>query len=81
MTKRDKLIKRFRDNDRNVRFEEIDGLLERLGFDKKCSGSHNVYRMQGVPNIIIPFRKPFILPVYVRNVLELIDEYLGEEQD
>jgi len=78
MTKRSKLIQRFRNNDRNVRFEEIDGLLISLGFEKKSSGSHFIYRLPGV-QITIPFRKPFILPVYVKNVLKIIDEQLSDD--
>ena len=79
MAKREKLIQRFRNNDKNVRFEEINGLLIDLGFDKKSSGSHFVYKLSGYI-ITIPFREPFILPVYVKKVLQIIDELQSDDQ-
>ncbi len=79
MTKREKLLERFRKNDKNVRFDEIDGLLINLGFERRSSGSHFVYRMQKI-QITIPMRKPFILPVYVKNVLRIIDELLEDDE-
>jgi hypothetical protein len=81
MSKIQKAIDRFRQNDRNVRFDEMDTLLIHLGFERRSRGSsHFVYKMEGVPNIIIPFRKPFLLPIYVKNIIEIIDEYLEEQE-
>jgi len=79
MTRREKLLERFRKNDKNVRFDEIDGLLISLGFERRSSGSHFVYRMEKI-RITIPQRKPFILPVYVKNVLRIIDELLEDDE-
>ncbi len=81
MSKREKLIQRFRNNNKAVRFEEIDTLLISLGFNKKSSGSHFVYILSGFPPITIPFRTPFILPIYVRNVLNVIDDLLSEDSE
>jgi len=66
MSKHEKLLQRFRNNPKAVRFEEIDALLLRLGFDKRQSGSHATYTF-GQHLITVPFRKPFILPIYVRT--------------
>lgn len=74
MTKRKKLLQRFRQNPKNVRFEEIDGLLTFLGFEKRQKGSHVTYIYQQQHRITIPNRKPFILPVYVKEMLKLLDE-------
>jgi predicted RNA binding protein YcfA (HicA-like mRNA interferase family) len=72
MTKRQKLLQRFRTNPKTVRFDEIDNLLLGLGFEKRQVGSHATYRLN--ENIItIPFRKPYVLPVYVKNVISLLD--------
>jgi predicted RNA binding protein YcfA (HicA-like mRNA interferase family) len=79
MTRREKLLERFRKNDKNVRFDEIDRLLIGLGFERRSSGSHFVYRMEKI-QITIPQRKPFILPVYVKNVLRIIDELLADDE-
>lgn len=36
-------------------------------------GSHATYRL-GDHIVTIPFRKPYVLPVYVKGVLEILDE-------
>jgi predicted RNA binding protein YcfA (HicA-like mRNA interferase family) len=74
MGKKEKLLERFHQNPRNVRFEEIDKLLLSLGFEKRQKGSHATYILKGQGRITIPFRKPFILPVYVKEVLNLLDQ-------
>lgn len=74
MTKREKLLARLRRNPQNVRFEEVDSILMGLGFAKRQSGtSHAVYTF-GPHRITVPFRKPFIKPVYVKQLLQLLDE-------
>jgi predicted RNA binding protein YcfA (HicA-like mRNA interferase family) len=81
MSKREKLLQRFRNNAKTVRFEEVDNLLLQLGFDKHQSGSHAVYSFQQYL-ITVPFRRPYILPVYVKNIIEILDaieETLDEE--
>lgn len=74
MSKKEKLIQRVRQNPKNVRFEDIDQLLLSLGFEKRQKGSHATYILKGQGRITVPFRKPFILPVYVKAVLGLLDE-------
>lgn len=78
MSQTEKLLERFRQNPRNVRFEEMDKLLVSLGFEKRQKGSHATYILKGQGRITIPFRKPFILPVYVKEVLRLLDEMTKE---
>ncbi|MCB9108271.1 MAG: type II toxin-antitoxin system HicA family toxin [Anaerolineales bacterium] len=74
MVKREKLIGKLRRNPNNVRFKDIDKLLLSFGFEKRQRGSHATYVLQGQGRITIPFRMPFILPVYVKEVLKLLDE-------
>lgn len=74
MSKKEKLIQRVRQNPKNVRFDDIDQLLLSLGFEKRQKGSHATYILKGQGRITVPFRKPFILPVYVKEILELLDE-------
>ena len=40
-------------SDANIRFDELRGLMGRLGFEESISGSHHIYRMPGVVNEII----------------------------
>ena len=81
MTKRDKLIERMRRNPRSIRFDEIETLLLSLGFIKRQTGSsHAVYTM-GSHQVVVPFRKPTVKPVYVHLVLALLDEIKGLDGD
>ena len=75
MSKHEKIIQKLCQNPKNVRFEEIDTLLCGLGFEKRQRGtSHVTYTIPGRHPLTIPFRKPFILPVYVKQILQLLDE-------
>jgi predicted RNA binding protein YcfA (HicA-like mRNA interferase family) len=74
MVKKEKLIEKLRRNPKNVRFKDIDKLLLSLGFEKRQRGSHATYILKGQGRITVPSRKPFILPVYVKEVLKLLDE-------
>ena len=77
MTKREKQLQHLRDNPKNIRFEDIDTLLLGLGFIKRQRGtSHAVYTL-GVHRITVPHHKPFIKAVYVKMVLEVLDELEG----
>lgn len=35
-------------SDANIDFEELCGLLERLGFEKRIRGSHHIFRKSGI---------------------------------
>ena len=74
MVKKEKLLDKIRQNPKNVRFKDIDKLLLSLGFEKRQRGSHATYVLKGQGRLTVPFRKPFILPVYVKEVLKLLDE-------
>jgi HicA toxin of bacterial toxin-antitoxin, len=56
MGKADKLLERVLSgrSDGNIRFEEMCGLLQRLGFSMRVKGSHHVFIREGVvdqPNL------------------------------
>ena len=74
MNKKEKLLKKIRQNPKNVRFKDVDKLLLSLGFEKWQRGSHATYVLKKQGRITIPFQKPFILPIYVKEVLKLLDE-------
>jgi len=50
MGKYDKLIDKILrgTSDANIPFDELRGLLLRLGFDERIRGSHHVYRKEGI---------------------------------
>ena len=70
----------MRDNPKNVRFDDIDSLLIAFGFEKRQRGSHATYLIPGERPLTIPRRLPFILPIYVKEVLDRLEamELLGE---
>jgi predicted RNA binding protein YcfA (HicA-like mRNA interferase family) len=77
MSRRDKRIERLRQNPKNIRFEEIDALLTGLGFESRQRGSHVLYA-SGKHRITVPIHRPFVKPVYIKLVLQLLEE-LSEE--
>ncbi|MCX7094178.1 MAG: type II toxin-antitoxin system HicA family toxin [Methylobacter sp.] len=50
MGKYDKLIDKILrgSSDANIPFDDLRGLLIRLGFDERIRGSHHVYRKEGI---------------------------------
>jgi hypothetical protein len=79
--KKDHAIKKLRQNPKNVRFEEADFILVNLGCTKRMKGSHATYVFPGQRPITIPYRKPFVLPVYVEQILQLLDQIEDDDQD
>lgn len=78
MSKKDKALDRIRNNPKNVRFEDLQKILENLGFElPHRSGSHAVFA-RGKHVLIIPFRRPFLKVVYVQLALAAIDEVLAD---
>lgn len=77
MGRLEKRVAKMRRNQRGVRFQEMDALLTALGFEKRTLGSHNHYTLKtddGSYPITIPFKRPHIGRIYVKQILALIDE-------
>jgi predicted RNA binding protein YcfA (HicA-like mRNA interferase family) len=74
MTKKDKALEKLRQNQKNVRFEELVAVLLALGFEMKegGKGSHVVFKIPGQPPLTVPRQKPFLKPIYVKMALEII---------
>ncbi|MCK9398320.1 MAG: type II toxin-antitoxin system HicA family toxin [Methylobacter sp.] len=78
MGKYDKLIDKILrgTSDANIPFDDLRGLLIRLGFDERIRGSHHVYRKNGVEeklNLQQDDRKA--KPYQVRQVRFIIIKY------
>ena len=39
-------------SDANIRFQDLRGLLLRLGFSERTRGSHHTFRKEGIPDLI-----------------------------
>jgi len=77
MAQYEKLVQRIIGNPRNVRFNEIDSVLRREGWQQRKPGSgssHFSYFKEGSPVILtVPFRRPHIGETYVRRVIEILE--------
>ena len=75
MSKLEKLLKRIKNNPKSVRFEELDKILRREGYEPsqpRGGSSHYTYRKSGYRTITIPRQIPYINECYVRDVLEAL---------
>ncbi len=83
MGKWDKLVERVLrgTSDASIPFDDLCGLLERLGFEKRTRGSHNVFRREGIMEMPNLQRSGNHAKVYqVRQVRDVILRYkLGDE--
>lgn len=68
-------------SDANISFEDLCGILERLGFERRTRGSHNIFRREGVaekPNLQRSGHAA--KPYQVRQVRGIILKYkLGDD--
>lgn len=81
MSKKEKALAKIRQNPRHVRFEELEAILLRLGFNKRQDGTSHAMFTFGKHIVNIPKRKPFVKPKYVEWALEAIDAIKELEDD
>lgn len=84
MTKWDKLLDRILrgTSDANIGFDDLCGLLERLGFARRTRGSHNVFRRADIverPNLQKSGNNA--KPYQVRQVRDIILKYKLRDED
>lgn len=84
MTKLARLIDKIRNNPKDVRFEDACKVAEGLGFvGKGGKGSHNSFSRTG-ERIGLNFQKcggGKIKPYQARQLIEMIDKYVGDEDE
>ena len=84
MTKREKRLRKLRQNPKNVSFDDLRTVLEDFGFELvRSSGSHHSFNIviDGEPRLfVVPYRRT-VKPVYVREALRLIDLILAAQAD
>ena len=72
-----KLLKAILNNPKNVRFEDLDKLLRELGYSvrqPKGGSSHYTYfKIEEKMIITVPYKRPFVKSVYVKNVIKLLN--------
>ena len=75
MSKWDKLILRIKSLDKNMRFEELQKVLEAYGYEMnapKGGSSHYTFRKDGEMAITIPKHRP-VKNFYVALVKEIVE--------
>ena len=71
-----KLVKTILTHRKHVSFEDMDKLLRAFGYEPKQprkGSSHYVYRKKGVNPIVVPFKRPFLKEVYVKQVIKQLN--------
>lgn len=69
-----KLVDQARRNPRGVRFAELCGLVERMGYElQRQRGSHLHFRRPGCPAIVLQDEGGMAKPYQVKQVLEILD--------
>ena len=81
MTKRDKLLRKIRNNPAQVSFADLDGLLLASGFLRRAprSGSSHVISTRAGRVLSVPYKRPHVGRVYVKQALQIL-ELLEEEE-
>jgi len=71
-----------RRSDSNVPFEDLCGLLSRLGFDCRVRGGHHIFTMEGVEEIINLQPKSGMGKAYqVKQIRDLLLKYKLRMED
>ncbi len=73
MKKREKLIESLKQSPNNATFSQIRKILEQEGFAlERITGSHHVFRKEATI-FVIPVHKNKVKAVYVKRVVEIIE--------
>lgn len=83
MSKWDKLISRIYNLLRNLRFEELQKVLEAYGYvmyAPRGGSSHYTFRKKGCQPITIPKHEP-IKKVYVEMVRQIVESEEGNDEE
>ena len=83
MSKFDKLLERIRNLDKNMRFVELQKVLEFYGYEMyapSSGSSHRTFRKKGCVPITIPLHEP-IKRAYVEMVKEVVEGGRANEEE
>jgi len=70
-----KLLDRIKNNPKQVKFQELDKVLIRSGFNKRQprgGSSHYIYS-KGFQRLVVPHRQPYIKAVYVEKAIKILE--------
>lgn len=81
MSRLKKLLKKIKDNPKQVRFEELDKILIRAGFCRKqprTGSSHYTYT-KGPKRITVPYDQPHIGEAYVKLAIKILEGEMNDD--
>ncbi|NLF78372.1 MAG: type II toxin-antitoxin system HicA family toxin [Chloroflexi bacterium] len=84
MTKRQKLLKKITRGSKNIRFDELIGLIEGFGFRlNRISGSHHIFEHPDVAQGISlqPDKNNQAKPYQIKQFLRLVEMYNLQLED
>jgi predicted RNA binding protein YcfA (HicA-like mRNA interferase family) len=83
MTKKRKLVQKLLSGSRNIRFSEVQAVVEAFGFQlNRISGSHHIYIHPAVPEIInLQNVDGKAKPYQVKQFLEIVERYNLQLED
>lgn len=76
ITKKEKLINRIKNNPKTVKFEELDKLLQNVGFERRQPRGGSSHYTYGIADKIltVPCKKPYIKVIYVKMAIKLLED-------
>ncbi len=78
MSKREKLLEKLKNSPNNATFDQVEKVLLNEGFAlERISSSHHVFK-RGAVTFVIPVHKNKVKAVYVKRVVEIIEELNNE---
>jgi len=80
--KLEKIVEKMINSPQKIPFNDVDYLLKFFGFEARNSGSsHFIYRKKGTMPFTIPYKKPHIKEVYIKNLVKklVLREWLDKK--
>jgi hypothetical protein len=76
ITKKEKLLNRINSNLEIVKFEELDKILQDVGFDRRQPSGGSIHYTYGLVDKIltVPYKKPYIKVIYVKMAIKLLED-------
>ncbi len=71
-----KLLRNIFKNPKVIKFEDLDRLLRAFGYEPRQprkGSSHYTYRKKGSMPITVPYKRPYVKEIYVKQVIKLLD--------
>ena len=80
MSKFEKELLKLRQNPKNIRFEDLEKILLRLGFSKRQKGTSHVVFRKETQILTVPIKRPFLNVVYIKMALEVIEKFIDFDE-